>query len=190
MHLIDSYMRLHRRRAARGFRAYRGSCLAAAPDTYPSPVALLSVAPPLLMELCHRKHSKLVIAVTFKLTVMNDSGLPTLPPRHGYALGMDVLLQNRSYNHIKKLLAKHEPMSVGMQNIAAGWVSTLSDSEGEWQAPRYDINLLGLPPRGAVEPESDSSGEADPEWMGTLQAVADSSRPRAVGTRWQGLMRN
>ena len=67
--LLDAYMRLHRREAARGSRAYRGSVLAAAPATYPAPVAMLSAFTPLLMELCHRKHSKLVLAVSFNLTV-------------------------------------------------------------------------------------------------------------------------
>ena len=84
--LIDSFMRLHRRESARGFRAYRGSVLAAPPDTYPSSIAMLSVCPPLLMELCHRKHGKLVLAVSFNMCVMNDANLLTPPPRCGTRL--------------------------------------------------------------------------------------------------------
>ena len=89
--LIDSWMRLHRRPAAVAARAYRGSVLAVAPDTYPAPIALLSVLPPLCIELCHRKHEKLVLAVSFNLGVVNDTGLQTLPPRMHYALGSDIL---------------------------------------------------------------------------------------------------
>ena len=76
----DSFMRLHRRAAAHGYRAYRGSVLARPPDGYPLPVCLLSAAPPFLAELCHRKHRKLVLACSFNLIVLNDAGLQTLPP--------------------------------------------------------------------------------------------------------------
>eukprot|EP00966_Prymnesium_polylepis_P229454 5309471-Prymnesium_polylepis.1 len=76
--LIDSYFRLHHRPAARGYRGYRGSVLANPPDTHVAPVCLLSVCPPFLAELCHRKHKKLVLAVSFNLSVYNDAGLQTL----------------------------------------------------------------------------------------------------------------
>ena len=45
------------------------------PNTHPAPVCLLSVCPPFLVELCHRKHKKLVLAVSFNRCVQNDVGL-------------------------------------------------------------------------------------------------------------------
>ena len=187
-HLLDSYMRLHRR--APGARAYRGSVLAAPPHTYQAPVNLLSVGPPLLMELCHRKHNKLVLAVSFKLIVMNDMGLLTLPPTHSYAVGMDQIFRRRALNHLKKLRTRREPMSDGMKQIVARTTSNISDSEGEWQAPDYDLDLLGLPPRGSVDPGSDSGAEVDAEEEAMLRAARDTIRPRAQGSRWEGKMRN
>ena len=78
--LIDDFFRLHRRKAARSSRSYRASVLANPPDNYPAPVCLLSVCPPFLAELCHRKHNKLVLAVSFNLCVLNDTGALTPPP--------------------------------------------------------------------------------------------------------------
>ena len=150
LHTIDSYFRLHRRLAAKGRRGYRGSVLAAPPDTHPEPVCLLSAAPPFLAELCHRKHNKLVLAVSFNLVIENDANLQTISPVVQYAQGMDVLLKNRSLNHLKKLHARKEPMSRGFQAMVAGWVSTLSDSEGEWVAPPSDMSRLCLPPRVGI----------------------------------------
>ena len=75
LHLLDSFFRLHRRKIP---RAYRGSLLAAPPDTHPLPVCLISATTPFLAELCHRKHHKLVLAVSFNLTIHNDLNLQTI----------------------------------------------------------------------------------------------------------------
>ena len=188
--LIDSYLRLHRRRAARGYRAYRGSLLATPPDTYPSPVNLLSVAPPFVVELCHRKHSKLVLAVSFNLIVMNDQGLLTLPPVFQYVTGMDAVQKLRLMNHLKKMLARGGDMSLAFKQLVTPFVSSLPESEGEWVAPPSDLSALGLPDARRL---SDQGSESDPEGMAeqraSMLAVADASRHRAVGTRWHDRMR-
>ena len=102
--LLDSYFRMHRRLAGKQHRGwYRGSTLAAPPGTHQAPVNLLSVCPPFLVELCHREHGKLVLEVSFNLSIINDLGLQTLPPKMPYALGMDVLFQERAKNHLKRL---------------------------------------------------------------------------------------
>ena len=118
--LLDSYLRLHRRRAARGYRVYRGSLLATRatpPDTYLEPVNLLAATPPFLVELCHRKHSKLVLAVSFNLVLMNDQGLLTLPPVIGYTLGMDAVQRLRMLNHLKKMHSRGEVMSKAFKSL-------------------------------------------------------------------------
>ena len=73
--LLDSFFRMHRRPSASKLGWYRGSKLARPPDTHPAPVCLLSVCPPFLAELCHRKHGQLVLAVSFNLSIFNDLGL-------------------------------------------------------------------------------------------------------------------
>ena len=189
-HLIDSYMRLHRRPAANSSRAYHGSVLAAPPDSYPAPVAMLSVSPPLLIEFCRRKHGKMVLAVSFNLNVMNDAGRQTLPPKMPYAVGMGRLLELRSRNHLIKLLSRHEPMSANFRLLAANSINSLSDSEGDWVAPPNDLTLLQLPPRGSVDPGLDSGEEADSEAENYGKSLkANVKRPRAVDTRWQGKFR-
>ena len=80
VHTHRRFFRLHRRKVARSSRSYRASVLANPPDNYPAPVCLLSVCPPFLAELCHRKHNKLVLAVSFNLCVLNDTGALTPPP--------------------------------------------------------------------------------------------------------------
>ena len=188
LHTIDSYCRFHLRKAARRSRGYRGSALAAPPDDHPLPVCLLSVCPPFLVELCQRKHSKLVLAMSFNLSIHNDKNLQSLPSKMPYALGMDNLLRHRTYNHLKKLLAKKVPMSSGLAALATSWSLQLSDSEGEWVAPPSDLSILGLPPRAATDPELDSGDEADTEAEAYRQR-ADTKRPRATGTRWEGKFR-
>ena len=189
MHLIDSWMRLHRRRAARNFRAYRGSALAAPPDTYTASVALLTVCPPLLIELCHRQHHKLVLAVSFNLAVHNDELLQTLPPRMLYVVGMDVLIRQRALNHLKKLRARGEVASGNFAAFVDPHISTLSASEGEWVAPPSDLQAVGFPvrSRASLDPGSDSGGEADHE---AEVAASNLKRARATGSRWEGRMRH
>ena len=188
--LIDSYFRLHRRPATRVHRGYRGSVLAAPPDSYQSSVCMLSVCAPFLVELCRRKHQKLVLAVSFNLCVLNDSKLITLPPILKYAVGMDVLLQTRAMNHLRKLRLLHFPMSDSFTVLVQKHVSTLSGSEGEWVAPPSDLSVLGLPPGSSTDPVLDSGAdELDAEEEASLLAAADRKRPRAVGTRWEGNFR-
>lgn len=188
MPLIDSWMRLHRRRAARQFRAYRGSALAAPPDTYPASVALLTVCPPLLIELCHRQHSKLVLAVSFNLAVHNDQFLQTLPPTMPYAVGMDRLIRQRALNHLKKLKSRNEAMCSGLSSIADAHTSNLSASEGEWVAPPSDLQAVGFPVRSSAD--SDSGAEADSEADQEARVAATKrKRARATGSRWEDRMR-
>ena len=101
--LIDSFFRLHRRPAARGLRVYRGSVLLNPPDTYPDPVCQLSAAPPFNVELCHRKHHKLVLAVNFNVCLLNDQNFHTMSPSMPDEEGMDDFLHTRALNHLKKM---------------------------------------------------------------------------------------
>ena len=189
-HLLDSYLRLHRRRAGRGYRAYRGSLLATPPNTHQSPVCLISACPPFLVELCHRKHDKLVLAVTFHLYLHNDMDLPTLPPRMPYATGMDIVFRRRALNHLVKMRSRHLVMSTGFQTLADAHQSSISDSEGEWVPPLSDLSLLGLPPRQKLGPGWDSGDEADSEDDRDVRASMDTSRPRAPGnSRWSATLR-
>ena len=64
------------------------SVLANPPDDYPAPVCLLGVAPPFLVELCHRRHEKLVLAVSFNLVLLNDQDSLTIPPCMTYLVGL------------------------------------------------------------------------------------------------------
>ena len=141
------------------------------------------------MELCHRAQKKLVMAVSFNLTVYNDLGLITIPPVIAFATGLDTLLIKRAKNHLNKLLSKHTAnMSLNFQAIVANNpLQDFPDSEGEWVAPAVDLSLLGLPFR-----KYDSGEEADTEDEEdrSLRAAEDTKRPRAEGSRWSGRMRN
>ena len=191
LHMLDNYFRLHRRRAGRGHRAFRGSVLAAPPDTHPAPVCLLSACPPFIVELCHRKNNKLVLAVSFWLTILNDSFLLTMPPKMPFALGMDNILTDRARNHVRKLKYMRGPMSFSFAYLVDGWpAGLLSDSDGEWVPPPSDLTLLGLPPPASVNPDSPSGDDADSEAESYKKKVkARRTRPRAAGTRWAGRFR-
>ena len=188
--LLDSFFRLHRRPAARGYRAYRGSVLLNPPDDYPAPVVLLSAAPPFLAELCQRKHNKLVLACSFNQVLLNDADSLTMAPAISYALGMDQVHYRRSHNHLKKMHAMGLPMSLHFKGLAGASVSSLPYSEGEWEPPALDTSVLGLPPVRRQVHDSDSDREADPEEDKALAATADTSRHRGKGTRWDGRMRH
>ena len=79
-------------------------------------------------------------------------------------------------------------MSDSFIHISGLHESTLSDSEGEWVAPRYDLDIPGLP-HSSVEDGWDSGEDADTEGAAELVAAADTSRRRAMGTKWEGTIR-
>ena len=183
-HLLDSFFRLHRRPAAHGHRGYRGSVLAAPPHDHPAPTCLISACTPLLIELCHRKHGKLVLVTSFNLHLYNHQGATTMSPAMPYAQGMDVLLQTRARNHLKKLHSRKQPMAMAFQQLAAAHASTLSDSEGEWVAPTSDVSLMGPLRSTSPGPGLDSGEEADSEDDKSRRAARDTKRPRGVGSRF------
>ena len=190
--LLDAYFRMHRRPATMRGRTYRGSRLARPPDTHAAPVCLLSVCPPFLVELCHRGHGKLVMAVSFNVAVLNDFGLQTLPPSMPYSLGMDVLLETRAKNHLRRMYLKRCPMSTAFKDLASAWdLSSFPDSDGEWVPPLSDISLLGLPPRAAIKVDSGDEGdsEAGADTSKEHTAAKDWKRPRGNNTRWAGKLR-
>ena len=119
--MLDSFFRMHRRTSASNLRWYRGSKLARPPDTHPEPVCLLSVCPPFLAELCHRKHGQLVLAVSFNLCILNDQGLQTPPPTMPYAVGMDAVFKSRALYHLKKLKLRRSPMSPAFMGLVSSW---------------------------------------------------------------------
>ena len=142
---LDGFFRLHRRRAARGYPAYRGSLLLNPLDDHPAPVCQLSAVPPFLAEYCQRKHGKLVLAVSFNVSLLNDQNLQSLPPNFPYALGMDAILQTRALNHLTKLRLKGCRMSELFSVLATGHPSTAPQSEGEWDPltiPRRQVRML------------------------------------------------
>ena len=132
---LDSFFRLHRRPATRGYPAYSGSMLLKPPDDYPASVCQISAVPPFLAEYCQRKHQKRVLAVSFYVTILNDQNYQTLSPSFPLELGMDILLKERSLNHLKKIQQKGFPMSEQFTQLAGGHVSTAPQSEGEWDPP-------------------------------------------------------
>ena len=153
------------------------------------------MCPPFLVELCHRKHNKLVLAVSFNVAVYNDLALLTLPPNIRFVVGQDIFQESRIKNHLKKMLAKNQKMSTAFRLLATQWPLGgvgAEVSDGEWVPPARDLSLLGLPPRGVLGPGWDSGDEADTEVeeeAEVARASAASKRPRGVGTRWNGRMR-
>jgi hypothetical protein len=119
--------------------------------------------PPFLAEYCQRKHHKLVLAVSFYVTVLNDQKLQSLSPSFPLQLGVDALLKQRSLNHLKKIHAKDFAMSDSFAQLAGSHVSTAPMLEGEWEPPRSELSLLGLPPPAVLDPGLDSGEEADSE---------------------------
>jgi len=189
---IDSYFRLHRRHAARGRSVYRGSVLANPPDGYRAPVCLLCVCPPFLAELCHRKHGKLVLAVSFNLAVLNDQNLLTISPAMNYAHGMDLVLKERMLLHLKKMATRQMRMSLAFEMLVSQVTSVLVVSEGEWVPPPLsDMSLLGMPPVGNIDPAIDSGAESDLEDQASVRAAAHTNRAcrAASSSKWAGRMR-
>ena len=133
-----------------------------------------------------RKHGKLVLELSWNLSILNDLGAMTLSPVVTYQTGMDVVLERRALNHLKRMRTRNLPMSTAFHDLAESWTSSLSDSEGEWVAPTSDLSQLGVPSR---ERGSPSGATPDKEEEAALGAVADTQRRRGEGTRWNGRMR-
>jgi hypothetical protein len=113
------------------------------PDDYPASVCQISAVPPFLAEYCQRKHQKRVLAVSFYVTILNDQNYQTLSPSFPLELGMDILLKERSLNHLKKIQQKGFPMSEQFTQLAGGHVSTAPQSEGEWDPPPLRVEFAG-----------------------------------------------
>ena len=129
---VDTYFQLHRRACLQhmgGF--YRGSRLISPPNSAKHSV-ILSVAPPLLLEVCHRSGKRVEVVVSFKLTVFSDLDALTLPPHFRYATGMDTIFRARALNHLKALHLLAAPLSVNFCNLVSEHESQGSDSEEAW----------------------------------------------------------
>ena len=94
---------------------------------------LLSVIPPLLLEVCHRTGGRVEVVATFKLLVYNDLDAITMPPHFPYATGMDVIFKRRALDHVKALHARAASMSQAFVALAQGHQAGGSDSEEPWE---------------------------------------------------------
>jgi hypothetical protein len=131
-----------------------------------------------------------VLAVSFNLSIFNDLGLLTPPPLMPFAVGMDVLLETRAMNHLKKLKMRQCSMSPAFVTLASAWdYIDCPPSDGEWVPPPSDLGLLGLPPQVEFELDSGDKGDSEAETAREHKAAMDFKRPRASNTRWAGRVR-
>ena len=149
----------------------------------------MSACIPFLVELCHRKHSNLVLCVSFNLCVLNDQNHLTPPPKLKYAVGMDVVLKARAIKHLKKMYSLGLPLGDGLRAIAMNSQAQLTDSEGEWVPPESDLWPFGLHQRVGSDRGSPSGSPGNKDEAASLRAAADTARPRGEGTHWTGKLR-
>lgn len=129
---VDTFLQLHRRSCLKhmpGF--YRGSRLISPPNSSHRSV-MLSVVPPLLLEVCHRSGQRIEVVVSFKLFVFNDLGAITMPPLFQYAQGMDLIFRGRAVNHLKALHLRNTTMTLNFRNLVLEHPFQASDSEEAW----------------------------------------------------------
>lgn len=182
---VDKYLKLHRRECLRhlgGF--FRGSRLITPPGNRASTCVMLSVIPPLLLEVCHRTGGRVVVVVSFKLFVYNDLNAITMPPHFVYATGMDEVFRKRSLAHLKELHALEVPMSAAFAALAVGAEEGDSESGESWVESEPESLGWGSPPRrqrsGARRrhvSESDSDSASDAALEESLRADAEAARP-------------
>jgi hypothetical protein len=82
---------------------------------------------------------------------------------------MDVVFKQRANNHLKKLYLKGAKMSMHFSQMAAAHLSTAPVSEGEWEPPQSDLEVLGLR-------DLDSGEEADTEAADAKIQAASAQR--------------
>lgn len=158
-HTLDHFLRLHKRESLQQFETlYRGSKLIR-PSTRQRASVMLSVCPPLLIEVCHRTGGRTVMVVSFKLFLLNEAGGTTMPPQYQYANGMDAIFRTRSMNHLAALVQRGIvlPEESGFHALLQQHSAVASDSEASEEAA--EGSELGWP----VSPEpadSDSASDA------------------------------
>ena len=180
---VDKYLQLHRRQALLhldGF--YRGSRLITPPAHRGPKSVLLSVIPPLLLEVCHRTGNRIEVVVTFKLFVYNDLNGITMPPHFTYVTGMDAIFKKRAMAHIKAMHRRDCVMTDAFVALVGG-VDPGSDSDEPWEESeptpvrwtRPRRSLVRSPPdRGSNSDASDSASDAALDEH--LQAVGEQQR--------------
>ena len=182
---VDNYLKLHRRKCLQhigGF--FRGSRLISPPGNKTSKCVMLSVIPPLLLEVCHRSGGRVVVVVTFKLFVYNDLNAITMPPHFTYATGMDEIFRKRTLAHLKELHAMEEPMSLAFAALAVEAEEGDSGSEESWAESETESLGWVSPPRsqrsGArrrhASDSEDSDSASDAALRESLRADAEVAR--------------
>ena len=163
---VDKYLRLHRRPCLKhlGDVFFRGSRLITPPGYSKSSLkcVMLSVIPPLLMEVCHRSGNRVEVVVTFKLFVFNDLNAFTMPPLFVYATGMDTIFKLRALAHLKELHALGASMTAAFAALADGAEEGDSESGESWEDS--DVESLGWvspPPSVARRRRSRHSSGSD-----------------------------
>lgn len=74
-----------------------------------------TLIPPFIIELCHRAHDRLVLAVTFNLFTFNDRNGLDLPPGFPYARGEREKFRQLAINNIMGMVNQGVKMSKRMQ---------------------------------------------------------------------------
>ena len=172
-HDVDHYLQLHRRHVSAKKWLFRGSLLTKASKSHASCSIVITVLPPLLIEVCKRSFDRQEVVTTFNLSVLNDAWRLKMPPKFEYPLGFDLTVISRVMGHLDKFVMMGGPVSQAFRNRLEGFPVVLSASEEDTESSEAESLGWDL----AAEVEAVSLGYSSSE-----SSIAVSPQPlRAAG---------
>ena len=106
---MAKWLKLHRR--GLGVACYGASKAVPPTGGYEASNVVLTLIPPLIMELCERSLNRLVLEVTVNLMTFNDDGVPKLPPAFPYEPAQVQNFTTASRYSIFEMHLRGHPMS-------------------------------------------------------------------------------
>ena len=178
---VDDYLKLHRRKCLLHLGGFYRSSRVIAPQGKRAPGrVLLSVLPPLLLEVCHRTGKRIEVVASFKLLVLNDLNAITLPPQFAYATGMDVVFKQRALNHLQAMHARGASMSDAFAALAELRPPLQdSDSEASWE----DTDLESVEHSPVARRRSRHSSPSSHDAGSDSDSASDAAREERLNAR-------
>ena len=118
---LAKFLSLHRR--GLGFQGWGATKAVPSSGGYEAANVVISLVPPLIMELCERSHGRLILEVTCNLMTLNDDSVHKLPPGFAYT--------SEQSQHLVQM-ARHSLAEMRCRGVALSPKFLEQIGDGDW----------------------------------------------------------